>query len=93
MRDKIILAIYFAEAIICTDTCVSLASVLVFATGSSEIPPLGFFPKPKIHFWEDVWPRSNTCGNILLENNDLDYDTFKMLMDDAILNSPTFGMA
>jgi hypothetical protein len=49
---------------------------------------LGFHPKPTIHFWEDVRPRSNTCGNILflplhMNNKDLDYDTFKNMMDDV----------
>ena len=70
--------------------------MLIFATGADEIPPLGFTPAPQIQFWEDVRPRSNTCGNVLflpLATQSLDtYDIFKSFMDDGILNSPTFGL-
>ena len=71
-----------------------LQSILIFAAGLNDVPPLGFCPKPTIQFWEDVPPRSNTCGNIFflslhMGNKDLDYDTFKNMMDDVILNSPT----
>ena len=72
-------------------------ALLIFATGANEIPPLGLRPKPSLSFWNDVRPRSNTCANILylplhLQNDDVNHDTFKELMDHAILNSPTFGI-
>lgn len=82
-----------------TESGMTLESILVFATGASEIPPLGFQPGPTIQFWNDVRPRSNTCGNVLflpLHNvvtDEISYETFKYYMDDAIQNSPTFGVA
>ena len=77
---------------------VTLPEILIFATGSNEIPPLGFRPKPQIYFWDEARPRSNTCANILylplhLQKDDLSYDLFKEFMDFSILNSPTFGLA
>jgi hypothetical protein len=77
---------------------VTLPAILVFATGADEVPPLGFRSKATIRFWDDVRPRSNTCSNVLFlplhqDEDDVAFDAFKELMDDAILNSPTFGLA
>lgn len=80
-------------------SCATLENILVFATGASEVPPLGFRPSPSIQFWDDIRPRSNTCGNVLFlplypdSKNEVLYETFQSFMDDAILNSPTFGVA
>lgn len=72
----------------------TLEQVLIFATGASEIPPVGFHPSPEVRFWDDVRPRSNTCANVLyLPLKSEDYEDFKAFMDHAILNSPTFGFA
>ena len=75
---------------------VKLKDVLIFATCASEIPPLGFEPSPTIKFWNDVRPQSNMCGNVLFlplhkMKSEVLYEEFKSLMDDAIINSPTFG--
>ena len=43
----------------------SLRDVLIFATGSDEIPPTGFEPRPRIEFLYNTKPRANTCGNVL----------------------------
>ena len=76
---------------------VKLEDILIFATCASEVPPLGLEPNPNIKLWNDVRPRSNTCGNLLFlplhkMNSEVSYEEFKSLMDDAIINSPTFGM-
>ena len=75
---------------------VKLEDILIFATCASEVPPLGLEPNPSTKFWNDVRPRSNTCGNVLFlslhkMNSEVSYEEFKSLMDDAIINSPTFG--
>ena len=41
-------------------SCATLENILVFVTGTSEVPPLGFRPSPSIQFWDDIRPRSNT---------------------------------
>ena len=78
----------------------TLSTILIFATGADKVPPLGFHPKPMIQFWHDVRPRSNTCGNVLFLplypscDGEVEFDTFKSYyMNEAILNSPTFGVA
>ena len=68
----------------------TLSTILIFATGAD---------KPTIQFWHNVRPRSNTCGNVLFLplypscDGEVEFDTFKSYMNDAILNSPTFGVA
>ena len=80
-------------------TLVTLEGILVFATGADSVPPMGFFPKPRLEFWKDVRPRSNTCANVLYLplhpecNSDVEFEAFKSYMDDAILNTPSFGVA
>ena len=75
-------------------SCATLENILVFATGASEVPPLGFRPSPSIQFWDDIRPRSNTCGNVLFpplypdSKNEVLYETFQSFMDDAIFNFP-----
>ena len=44
--------------------CVELSDVLMFATGSSAIPPLGFKPTPSLFFHSNgPLPTANTCTN------------------------------
>ena len=73
-----------------------LEDILIFAACASEVPPLGLEPNSSIEFWNDVRPQSNTCGNVLFlplhkMNSEVLYEEFKSLMDNAIINSPTFG--
>lgn len=67
------------------DACdfpLTLGEILVFITGSSRVPPMGFSPTPKITFTsEHCLPHSSTCTNRLtipeyLENYDKFKDTF-----------------
>ncbi|XP_068671668.1 G2/M phase-specific E3 ubiquitin-protein ligase-like isoform X2 [Montipora foliosa] len=71
----------------------TLEEVMIFATGASEIPAIGFESTPTIHFLEgDRLPKANTCGTILyLPLMHEDYDDFKKFMDFGILNTPGFG--
>ena len=77
-------------------TEVTLCDILIFATGASKIPPMGFSPQPTLSFWEDVRAKANTCGTVLflpmvpeVEN----FERFQEMMDDGIMNSPCFGTA
>ena len=70
-----------------------LPKVLTFATGSSEIPPMGFSRKPSIWFESDVsriFPSSSTCGLTLTLPLLSDINKFQEMMDYAIINSPGF---
>ena len=77
-------------------TQVSLRDILIFATGASKIPPMGFSPQPTVSFWEDVRPKANTWGTVLFLPMALEvenFEKFEEMMDDGIMNSPFFGMA
>jgi hypothetical protein len=74
-------------------TQVSLRDILIFATGASKIPPMGFSPQPTLSFWEDVRPKANTCGTVMFLPTALEVEKFQEMMDDGIMNSPFFGMA
>jgi hypothetical protein len=76
-------------------TQVTLSDILIFATGSRRIPPMGFSPQPTICFWEDVRPKSNTCGMVLFLPTAqvvTNFEKFQEMMDDGIVNSPFFGL-
>ncbi len=55
---------------------ICLEQIVAFATGSTEVPPLGFDPKPSIGFQSECnLPSANTCANrILLQLNKMTYD-------------------
>lgn len=75
---------------------VSLADVMVFATGASKPPPLGFDQPATVTFLDDMgaFPLANTCVNkIQLPVCYTDYEEFKAKMAFAIKNSPCFGYA
>ncbi|KAJ3640473.1 hypothetical protein Zmor_003767 [Zophobas morio] len=87
---------------------VTLKEILIFATGASSIPPLGFSTKPVIQFMHtkvthenltDVckkryFPEANTCAlQIHLPVFHKDYCNFELDMDFAITNSKMFGKA
>lgn len=80
---------------------VTLEDVLVFATGSSQEPPLGFQYPPSLHFLhapEDIrpsdilFPTANTCTLVLRLPVCSAYDDFVLVMDGGIRQSPCFGM-
>ncbi|MBN3294428.1 G2E3 ligase, partial [Polypterus senegalus] len=85
---------YLQDAEFCVDA-VTLEEILIFATGSDSVPPLGFFPEPSLEFLhcKSKFPLANTCDCILripLTNN---YTNFKNNMNFGIRNSPGFGKA
>ena len=83
-----------------------LGKILTFATGASEIPPIGFSPQPSIEFLHDEqtvfnsthgvsaarFPMANTCVNCLRIPLHSAYEAFKTNMDFAIANTQGFGM-
>ena len=77
------------------DAEASIEEVLVFVTGASRPPPLGFNEPPTITFADDEpFPMSNTCSNnIRLPVCYSEFEEFKQKMDFAIKNSPSFGYA
>lgn len=69
----------------------ALQDILIFVTGSSEIPPAGFQPDPSIEFTsERVFPIASTCSNVLILPLGLSYDAFRYKMAFGIVNSPGF---
>ena len=68
--------------------------MLIFATGSGQVPPLGYDRSPEIHLINEYLPTSNTCAAVLrLPTAHVTYEKFKEAMDMAILNSPCFDLA
>ena len=74
---------------------ISLASILVFATGASESPPMGFAERPSIVFQgnEGDLPLASTCSNVLYlpTTHWNDYDAFKYKFVFAITCAVGFG--
>ena len=69
----------------------TLQDILIFVTGSFEIPPAGFQPDPSIEFTsEGVFPIASTCSNVLIIPLGLSYDAFRYKMAFGIVNSPRF---
>ena len=83
---------YFPAA---NDAEASIQEVLIFVTGASRPPPLGFDEPATIKFAdEEPFPMANTCSNtIRLPVCYSEYEEFKTNMDFAIKNSPCFGYA
>ena len=74
----------------------SLADVMVFATGASSPPPLGFDQPGTLSFLDEYQrlPMANTCTcNMQLPVCYTDYEEFKSKMVFSIKNSPSFGHA
>lgn len=79
---------------------VTFDDLLMFATGTNRIPPLGFDPVPTLAFLHDpvngvkrVFPEANTCGLILRLPVHATYDSFSSHMILGIVQSPHFGLA
>ena len=76
------------------DSKVNLNEVLVFSTGASVPPIMGFDNTPSLEFVEGQLPKANTCAPVLyLPLGNQEFEQFKERMDFAILNSPCFGYA
>ena len=80
---------------VANDAEASIQEVLVFVTGASRPPPLGFDEPATITFADDEpFPMANTCSNnIRLPVCYSEFEEFKEKMDFAIKNSPCFGSA
>ncbi|XP_057183740.1 G2/M phase-specific E3 ubiquitin-protein ligase-like [Triplophysa rosa] len=73
-----------------------LGAILAFATGSDQVPPIGFHPQPSIAFHHDTetpqrFPVANTCIICLRFPLYSTYSDFKSNMDFAIDNIHGFG--
>lgn len=72
---------------------ISLKDILIFATGASAVPPLGFEPNPKIRFVAyECLPFTSSCDNsitfpLTLEN----YSKFKQKVVFGLCGSHGFG--
>lgn len=76
-----------------TDT--TLSNILIFATGSSGVPPIGFSPEPSVEFIHDQQEKfstANTCVNcIRLPTMHQTYFSVKENKDFAPCNTHGFG--
>lgn len=72
---------------------ISLQSIMIFATGMAEEPPMGFDPQPSLLFHNDhLYPRANTCGNeVSIPTGITSYDEFAYNASFGIINSAGFG--
>lgn len=72
---------------------ITLESIVVFATGMPDEPPLGFSPKSALLFQKDtIFPFANTCANQLyIPVEKMTFVEFKYNMTYGFLNSTGFG--
>ncbi|XP_072572652.1 G2/M phase-specific E3 ubiquitin-protein ligase-like isoform X2 [Paramormyrops kingsleyae] len=76
---------------------VTLEQILIFASGTDSIPPLGFSHRPNIEFLhcndgnQKLFPEANTCQVILRLPLHPSYSIFVEYVESGILQSPTFG--
>ena len=71
----------------------SLEDILIFCTGCSAVPPMGFEINPEIKFQNSSpMPTANTCSLTLsLPLGSKDYDDFRYKMAFGISNAIEFG--
>ena len=69
------------------DSVLTLQDILVFATGASEPPPLGFDSKPCLEFTAGKYPTANTCRvTLYIPLLYSEYDFFKDAIEFAVQN-------
>ena len=57
---------------------ISFKDILIFTTGASDVPPMGFSPTPTIQFNDGMkFPLASTCSNVLTLPLNQTYDEFK----------------
>nr|XP_014425628.1 G2/M phase-specific E3 ubiquitin-protein ligase isoform X2 [Pelodiscus sinensis] len=66
------------------ESAATLEDILVFATGTSSIPPIGFEPEPSVEFMYIKYPVGNRQPNCLQLPITKTYEQFKNKMDFAI---------
>ncbi|NXY44373.1 G2E3 ligase, partial [Ceuthmochares aereus] len=69
------------------ESLVTLEDILIFVTGSSSIPPIGFDPEPTIKFLNRRYPVGNRLFNCLELPKSATYEQFKNKMDFTIRNT------
>ncbi|KFU86787.1 G2/M phase-specific E3 ubiquitin-protein ligase, partial [Chaetura pelagica] len=69
------------------ESLVTLEDILLFATGSSSIPPIGFDPEPTVKFLHISYPVGNRLLNCLELPITKTYEKFKKKMEFTIRNT------
>ncbi len=72
----------------------TLEDILIFFSGSEEVPPLGFVPSPTISFNNtSIYPKASTCAFTLILPTKYDnYMEFKDKTIFGIKNNGGFGL-
>ncbi|KAL1273710.1 hypothetical protein QQF64_026524 [Cirrhinus molitorella] len=76
-----------------------LKDILIFASGLSRIPPLGFPVQPTLEFLHTAsnttkpLPDAHTCSVVLRLPLHTSFAEFKFWMESGIIQSPTFGVS
>ncbi len=73
----------------------TLEDILIFFSGSREVPPLGFTPSGNVTFSnEETYPKASTCALTLIlpTKYHKDYATFKDKVSFAVKNHGGFGL-
>lgn len=72
---------------------ISLTDIMIFGTGASTEPPLGFHPNPRLEFKTvSDYPSANTCtSTIYLPAREMTSEIFNYFVAFGIANSFGFG--
>nr|XP_055060434.1 G2/M phase-specific E3 ubiquitin-protein ligase-like [Misgurnus anguillicaudatus] len=77
----------------------NLEDILIFVSGLSKIPPLGFTIQPPLEFLHPInnqakpLPEANTCSVVLRLPIHNTYTEFRFWMESGIIQALTFGLA
>ena len=91
---SIIAYLFYTDSTAVTDDDrrVTLGDILVFFTGAEKEPPLGFSPKPKLLFADEVLASASTCSlRLTLPIKHTSYESFKQYMILALIGNDGFG--
>ena len=70
---------------------ITFEDILAFATGATDIPPMGFESKPTISFDANIkFPTASACANVLTLPLGQSYEEFERNFSFVILNSYGF---
>ena len=73
---------------------ITLEMIMMFGTGMTEEPPMGFQLKPSLTFRRyRLFPEGNTCdNNIRIPAKEMSYDQFVYKVTFGITNSLGYGI-
>ncbi|XP_019407474.1 PREDICTED: G2/M phase-specific E3 ubiquitin-protein ligase [Crocodylus porosus] len=74
----------YLQDVECGESAATLEDILVFATGNTSIPPIGFEPKPSVKFLNIKFPVGKRHLNCLEIPITKEYEKFKNTMDFTI---------